>query len=145
MGDMTTMRHLKTVTSQTVKDINGLFRQLSPQAKNASRAQLLNMVRNPNVEWWVVQDGVNIIGMGILIIFLKSIGTAAEMQEMVVDERYRGRGIGKSLAGKLISRAKARGATHIDLTSNPSRTAANAFYQKLGFEIRKTNVYRLTL
>jgi ribosomal protein S18 acetylase RimI-like enzyme len=38
--------------------------------------------------------------------------------------------------------AKARGAKTVDLTSRPSRVAANKLYQKLGFVLRDTNVYR---
>ena len=34
------------------------------------------------------------------------------------------------------------GAKAVDLTSRPSREAANQLYQSIGFEIRKTNVYR---
>ena len=34
------------------------------------------------------------------------------------------------------------GAKTIDLTSRPSREAANRLYQRLGFEMRETNVYR---
>ncbi len=59
--------------------------------------------------------------------------------------RNRGRGIGKKLMLHLIRVAKKAGALTIDLTSNPSRKEANRLYRALGFEKRKTNVYRMTL
>jgi hypothetical protein len=31
------------------------------------------------------------------------------------------------------------------LTSNPSRVEANALYRELGFELRDTNVYKMSL
>ncbi|MGH9297111.1 MAG: GNAT family N-acetyltransferase, partial [Acidimicrobiales bacterium] len=34
------------------------------------------------------------------------------------------------------------GSRNVDLTSRPSREAANKLYLKLGFEPRETNVYR---
>jgi hypothetical protein len=33
----------------------------------------------------------------------------------------------------------------VNLTSRPDRPAANRLYQRLGFEMRETNVYRLEL
>jgi ribosomal protein S18 acetylase RimI-like enzyme len=42
-------------------------------------------------------------------------------------------------------RAKALGAKSVDLTSRPSREAANRLYQRLGFEPRTTNVYRMAI
>jgi ribosomal protein S18 acetylase RimI-like enzyme len=41
-----------------------------------------------------------------------------------------------------IAEAKRRGAKTVDLTSRPSREAANRLYQRIGFVARDTNVYR---
>ena len=41
--------------------------------------------------------------------------------------------------------ARARGARHANLTSRSARVAANRLYQKAGFYVRDTNVYRLDL
>ena len=57
----------------------------------------------------------------------------------------RGEGIGEQLTEAAIAEARRRGARTIDLTSRPSREAANALYQKMGFELRETNVYRLVV
>jgi ribosomal protein S18 acetylase RimI-like enzyme len=45
----------------------------------------------------------------------------------------------------MVARARGLGCRTIDLTSRPSREAANRLYQREGFEQRDTNVYRLTL
>jgi ribosomal protein S18 acetylase RimI-like enzyme len=60
----------------------------------------------------------------------------------VVDETARGKGVGAALNTEAISLAHEMGAKSIDLTSRPSREAANRLYQRLGFEQRDTNVYR---
>ena len=44
-----------------------------------------------------------------------------------------------------LAAAKSAGATTVDLTSRPSREAANRLYQRVGFEKRETNVYRYKL
>mgnify|MGYP001568540444 CR=1 FL=1 len=136
---------LKKADSKVLKDANTLFYHLTSNAKSASLKELRAMVASPNVEWWFAIDENRVIGMGILVTFLKSIGIAAQIQEMVVNEKYRGKGVGKLLTDKLIERAKVHKATHIDLTSNPSRTDAHKFYEKFGFKKRDTNVYRLKL
>ena len=45
-------------------------------------------------------------------------------------------------AAPLLRLAEQAGATTVDLTSRPSREAANRLYQRLGFIERETNVYR---
>ena len=64
---------------------------------------------------------------------------------MVVDEAARGSGVGAALNQAALDHARALGAKTVDLTSRPSREAANRLYQRLGFEPRETNVYRYEL
>lgn len=69
-------------------------------------------------------------------------GMRAYIEDVVVDERARGRRIGEALTRACLERAKQAGASQVMLTSNPGRDAANRLYQRMGFELRKTNVYR---
>jgi ribosomal protein S18 acetylase RimI-like enzyme len=66
----------------------------------------------------------------------------AWIEDVVVDGAARGRGVGEALNEEAIRRAAAAGARSVDLTSRPSREAANRLYRRLGFEVRDTNVYR---
>ena len=63
----------------------------------------------------------------------------------MVDDSARGAGAGEALVDAAIERSRALGAKTVDLTSRPSREAANRLYVRLGFELRTTNVYRRTL
>ena len=72
-------------------------------------------------------------------------GTKVWIEDVVVDESQRGKGIGKELTLFAIGFAKSLGAESVELTSRPSRIAANSLYKKLGFVLRETNVYRYTL
>jgi ribosomal protein S18 acetylase RimI-like enzyme len=69
----------------------------------------------------------------------------AWIEDVVVDDAARGRGVGEALNRHALDRARQAGATTVDLTSRPSRQAANRLYQRLGFQARDTNVYRYTL
>ncbi len=90
-------------------------------------------------------EGLSILGSMTLALFRIPTGLRAWIEDVVVDETARGRGIGEALNRAAIERARAAGATTVDLTSRPSREAANRLYQRLGFEERQTNVYRLEL
>jgi len=63
----------------------------------------------------------------------------------VVDSAARGHGVGEALNQAAIAEARARGAVTVDLTSRPSREAANRLYRRIGFVRRDTNVYRFDL
>jgi ribosomal protein S18 acetylase RimI-like enzyme len=72
-------------------------------------------------------------------------GVVCHVEDVVVDTRARGLGIGRLLAQHAIRCAGDLGARHVDLTSRPERVAANQLYQSLGFVRRESNVYRLKL
>ena len=71
-------------------------------------------------------------------------GVRAWIQDVVVDESARGRGIGEALTLRAVDLAREAGARSVDLTTRPTREAANRLYRRLGFEERETSVLRLT-
>jgi ribosomal protein S18 acetylase RimI-like enzyme len=66
----------------------------------------------------------------------------AWIEDVVVDATARGQGVGEALNRSALEVAERRGARTVDLTSRPSREAANRLYRRLGFVERETNVYR---
>ena len=106
----------------------------------SSDASILLVAIDPGV------DGERaVLGSMTLVLFRIPTGLRAWIEDVVVDEASRGRGVGEALNRAAIERARREGASTVDLTSRPSREAANRLYQRLGFEERSTNVYRLTL
>ena len=89
-----------------------------------------------------LRDQVRIVGMLTLIVFRISTGVRAWIEDVVVDETARGRGVGEALSQEAVRRALALGARTVELTSRPSREAANRLYQRLGFVRRDSNLYR---
>ncbi|MGX1809373.1 GNAT family N-acetyltransferase [Nocardia sp. NPDC055321] len=69
-------------------------------------------------------------------------GPSSTVEDGVVDAAARGQGIGAVLLGETKIRAAAAGARTLDLTSRPSRTAADRLYEHLGFRARESQVYR---
>jgi ribosomal protein S18 acetylase RimI-like enzyme len=86
-----------------------------------------------------------ILGSLTLAWFRIPTGVRAWIEDVVVDEAARGHGVGDLLNRAALDRARELGAKTVDLTSRPSREAANRLYQRIGFVARDTNVYRFTL
>ncbi len=82
------------------------------------------------------------MGSLTLAVFRVPTGLRAWIEDVVVDESARGAGAGEALVRSAVGRAEAVGARTVDLTSRPSREAANRLYLRVGFETRTTNVYR---
>lgn len=57
----------------------------------------------------------------------------ATVESVRVDEKFRGRGLGRKLMLWAIDRAKERGCVSMQLTTNMDRTDAHRFYESLGF------------
>jgi GNAT superfamily N-acetyltransferase len=89
-------------------------------------------------------DG-GIVGMLTLATFATPTGVRSWIEDVVVDERSTGRGIASALINAATDVATRLGARTVDLTSRPSREAANRLYLRLGFDRRDTNVYRFSL
>ena len=77
-----------------------------------------------------------------MALFRVPTGVLAWIEDVVVDESARGAGAGEKLVAAALGHAREVGAKSVDLTSRPSREAANRLYLRMGFETRQTNVYR---
>lgn len=86
-----------------------------------------------------------ILGMLSLAVFEIPTGLRAWIEDVVVDGEARGQGAGQALVEAALAHARALGARTVDLTSRPTREAANRLYRRCGFAQRETNVYRYAL
>ena len=83
-----------------------------------------------------------IVGTLTLVMFRIPTGVRAFIEDVVTDEAGRGKGVASAMTRAALEHARSAGARTVDLTSRPSREAANRLYQHLGFKQRDTNVYR---
>ena len=133
------------VTGELVTGLNRLLPQLSTAAEPLTREQVEALVEATASTLFVARDGDRVVGTLTLVVFSIPTGLRAWIEDVVVDATFRGGGVGELLTVGAIDEARSKGVRSIDLTSRPSRTAANALYVKLGFEVRETNLYRLQL
>jgi ribosomal protein S18 acetylase RimI-like enzyme len=122
-----------------------LIPQLSKNSPPPTHGELAEMVNSDASDVLIARvDGV-ILGTLTLITFRIPTGVRAWIEDVVVDDAARGHGVGDALNRFALDVAKAKGAKTVDLTSRPSREAANRLYQRIGFQPRDTNVYRYSL
>lgn len=124
-------------------DVLALLPQLSASPPSLTLEELQEIAASPSTRLLVARDdGGQVHGMLTLAVFRVPTGVRAWIEDVVVDGQARGSGVGAALVAAAIETAQSQGARSVDLTSRPSREAANRLYQRLGFEARQTNVYR---
>ena len=133
------------VTDELVKAFEELIPQLSSSNPPPSRDYLTEIVNSEASTLLVVEEDGQILGSLTLVMFPIPTAIRAWIEDVVVADAARGKGLGTALNTEALRRAREAGATTVDLTSRPSREAANRLYQRLGFERRETNVYRYDL
>ncbi|MFM8857817.1 MAG: GNAT family N-acetyltransferase [Actinomycetota bacterium] len=125
------------------------FAQLIPQLSSSNpapdAATLQRIVDHDATTLFLARLDGRIVGSLTLAVFPIPTGVRAWIEDVVVDEAARGHGVGEALNRAALEKARSLGAITVDLTSRPSREAANRLYKRLGFVERETNVYRYDL
>jgi ribosomal protein S18 acetylase RimI-like enzyme len=145
--DGVVVEEVTKATSEVLEALRTLVPELSSSAAPLTPEALEEIVRSPATVLFVARDssGGSIVGSLTLVIFSAPTGPRAWIEDVVVTTATRGRGVGAALVHAANARAAAAGARTVDLTSRPSREAANRLYVRLGFVQRETNVYRKNL
>ena len=134
-----------TVDAGLLEAMRRLVPQLSPSAPAPDAAVLREIVASVTTTLLLALDRSQesrIVGCLTLAVFRIPTGVRAWIEDVVVDAGARGKGVGEALIREALRFAHERGAPTVELTSRPSREAANRLYQRLGFRPRETNVYR---
>ncbi len=137
----------RTVDDELVAAFGRLIPHLSRSAAVPNRDVIREIVEAQANTVLIARDGRDnrrIVGMLTLVVFRIPTGVRAWIEDVVVDEAVRGRGVGESLSQEAVRRAVGLGARTVELTSRPSRDAANRLYERLGFVRRESHVYRYT-
>jgi ribosomal protein S18 acetylase RimI-like enzyme len=131
-----------SVDSELIEAFQRLTPQLSSSNSGPTKDQLEAIVSSCASTLLIARFEDRIVGSLTLVTFHIPTGIRAWIEDVVVDADARGKGVGEALNTFALAEAKRQGVTTVDLTSRPSREAANRLYQRLGFKARETNVYR---
>jgi ribosomal protein S18 acetylase RimI-like enzyme len=139
------IRPVHRVDDELVAAFGRLIPQLSSSSPPPDAEALAAIVDAPDSVLFVAEDDGEIVGSLTLACYRIPTGLKAWIEDVVVDDAARGKGVGEALNRAAIAEAAHRGAKNVSLTSRASREAANRLYQRLGFEPYETNLYRYAL
>lgn len=136
---------LDKITPTLVTAFEKLMPQLADGLTIPDEVYLKKMVEDKDINLFVAELDGEIVGTLTLIITNMLSGRKGRIEDVIVDEKVRGKGVANRIMQHSIDYAKQEGVEKIDLTSSPSRIAAHKLYEKCGFVKRETSVFRLDL
>ncbi|MEV4217351.1 GNAT family N-acetyltransferase [Nonomuraea sp. NPDC049725] len=140
-----TVEILRESSDEVLAAFGRLLPQLSSSAEALDHESLTRLLRSDTTTVLVARVDGRIAGTLTLCAVPLPTGMRARIEDVVVDEEARGRGVAAALVSRAVELAREAGARTVDLTSRPAREAANRLYQRAGFHPRDSVVYRLDL
>jgi GNAT superfamily N-acetyltransferase len=124
-----------------------LLPQLNPTLPVPDMQRLERLIADPDVTLLVARDGAEIVGTTTVIVYTTPFWIKARLDEVVVDHKARGKGVGEALVKAALDVGRAGGAQVAELQSGrgSNREAAHRLYARLGFRIRDSDVMRIVL
>ena len=140
---MTSIIEIKTYSPEYHEAMQRFLNQLTTSPMVLTEGMFQQLLASENSHLFFIMKDEQIAGMLTVGIYYSPTGGKAWIEDVVVDETFRGQGISKLLVAHAIDFVKSQQIPLLMLTSNPKRIAANKLYQAMGFERKETNVYRM--
>src|SRR6266702_7421002 len=113
-------------TQELLDALTTLLPQLNPRIEPLSMERLSRVVGDPATTLLLVRDDGRIVGAAAVLVYATPAFVKARIEDVVVDEHSRGKGVGEALVRRCLE-------------------VAHRLYPRLGFELRESNLYRLNL
>jgi GNAT superfamily N-acetyltransferase len=138
---------VREASSEVEQALARLLPQLNPTLPAPTMERLQALMADPAVTLLVARDGDAIVGTATVILYTTPFWIKARLDEVVVDQSARGKGVGEAIVHACLDVARERGAQVVELQSGrgPARDVANRLYRRMGFQLRDSNLYRFTL
>ena len=140
---MTNIVEIKTYSAEYHEAMQRFLDQLTTNPMTLTEEMFRQLLASVNSHLFFLMKDEQIAGMLTVGIYHSPTGGKAWIEDVVVDEAFRGQGLSKLLVAHAIEFTKSQGIPSLMLTSNPKRMAANRLYQAMGFGRKETNVYRM--
>ena len=140
---MTSIIEIKTYSPEYHEAMQRFLNQLTTSPMVLTESMFHQLLDSENSHLFFIMKEEQIAGMLTVGIYHSPTGGKAWIEDVVVDETFRGQGLSKVLVAHAIEFVKSQQIPLLMLTSNPKRIAANKLYQAMGFERKETNVYRM--
>ena len=138
---------VREATTDLQSALARLLPQLNPNLEVPDMERLRRLIADPAVTLLLAVDGDDIVGTTTVIVYTTPFWIKARLDEVVVDDSARGKGVGEALVKAALDIGRERGAQVAELQSGrgPARQAAHRLYLRLGFKIRDSDVLRIVL
>ena len=140
---MTEIIEIQSYSPEYHEAMQRFLDQLTTNPMTLTEEMFRQLLASPNSHLFFLMKDEQIVGMLTVGIYHSPTGGKAWIEDVVVDETFRGQGLSKLLVAHAIEFTKLQGIPSLMLTSNPKRIAANKLYQAMGFGRKETNVYRM--
>ena len=140
---MTHIIEVNTYSLEYQEAMQRFLDQLTSHPMTLTEPMFRQSLESANSHLFFLMKDEQIAGMLTVGIYHSPTGGKAWIEDVVVDETFRGQGLSKLLVSHAIEFVKSKQIPLLMLTSNPKRIAANKLYQAMGFERKETNVYRM--
>ena len=140
---MTEIIEIQTYSKEYYEAMQRFLDQLTSSPMTLTETMFRQLLESENSHLFFLMKDGQIAGMLTVGIYYSPTGGKAWIEDVVIDESFRGQGLSKLLVAHAIEFTKAKQVPSLMLTSNPKRVAANKLYQSMGFGRKETNVYRM--
>ena len=140
---MTKIVEIKNYSLEYQEAMQRFLDQLTSSPMTFTEDMFNQLLASPNSHLFFLLKDEQIAGMLTVGIYYSPTGGKAWIEDVVVDESFRGQGLSKLLVTHAIEFTQSKQIPSLMLTSNPKRIAANKLYQAMGFKRKETNVYRM--
>ena len=140
---MTEIIEIQTYSQEYHEAMQRFLDQLTSSPMTLTETMFRQLLESENSHLFFLMKDGQIAGMLTVGIYYSPTGGKAWIEDVVVDEAFRGQGLSKLLVAHAIEFTKSKQVPSLMLTSNPKRIAANKLYQAMGFSRKETNVYRM--
>ena len=140
---MTKIVEIKNYSLEYQEAMQRFLDQLTSTPMTLTEEMFKQLLASSNSHLFFLFKDEQIAGMLTVGIYHSPTGGKAWIEDVVVDESFRGKGLSKLLVSHAIEFTKSKQIPSLMLTSNSKRIAANKLYQTMGFERKETNVYRI--
>jgi GNAT superfamily N-acetyltransferase len=128
--------------------IAGLYRQLhpgDPALDDGSDREIFDeILATPNLSLFVLEEGGSVVAttyLNVIPNMTRSASPYAVIENVVVDERLRGTGLGKQIMAATLDAAWQAGCYKVMLQTGSRRPATHAFYRACGFSADEKTAY----
>ena len=140
---MTRIVEIESYSAEYHEAMQRFLDQLTTNPMKLTETMFRQLIESANSHLFFLMKGEEIAGMLTVGIYFSPTGGKAWIEDVVVDQAFRGQGLSKLLVAHAIEFTRSQGIPSLMLTSNSKRVAANKLYQAMGFGRKETNVYRM--